>query len=297
MLSIKDLNFTYSGAKQPSLRQLSLQIETGALFGLLGPNGAGKTTLLSIIAGLIQANSGTINFEKNVSQKDIALVPQDFAFYQRLTIRENLHFFSGLLNRDKPCARQSIDNAIQICQLEKHLTKTPLQLSGGLKRRLNLAIGLLASPKILLLDEPTVGIDPQSRRFILDSVADINAQGTTVIYTSHYMEEVERICDSVAIVDHGQVQTVAKIHELCKPVLAVCLSRQLKRAELEQLGLDFTVDKNNSHRYTQTCEDYHQGINTLAQLKKLELNIKEISYGQGQLEELFMQLTSTELRD
>jgi ABC-2 type transport system ATP-binding protein len=197
-LEIQGVSFRYPGAAEPVLRDVTLDIPAGGVFGLLGPNGAGKTTLLSLIAGQRRGATGRLLVDGS-----LGLVPQECAFYPMLSCRENLRFFGavqGIRRLD-----QRIAAVADLARIEGVLGRQAGELSGGLKRRLNLAIGLLTEPSILLLDEPTVGVDPQSRAFLLDTVRSLASRERIVIYTSHYMEEVQAVCDRVAIMDHGRV--------------------------------------------------------------------------------------------
>ncbi|MFV0277146.1 MAG: ABC transporter ATP-binding protein [Parahaliea sp.] len=238
MITVKQLSHRYADSASPSLRDITLAIPGGQLFGLLGPNGAGKTTLLSIVAGLLPCPPGTVSIDgqdltsaTRSQRARLSLVPQEYAFYEALSVAENLAFFAAVQGVAAGDVAGRMDEAIGVCGLQEQREKRAGKLSGGLKRRLNLAIGLLNQPDLLLLDEPTVGIDPHSRHFILQTVKQLNSRGATVVYTSHYMEEVEQICQSVAIIDHGQV------------LLAGDLERLLREAGgrgLESLFLDIT---------------------------------------------------------
>ena len=176
-LKIERLSFRYPGATEDALREVTLEIPAGGVFGLLGPNGAGKTTLLSLLSRRANGDS-------------LALVPQEYAFYPMLTARENLRFFGGVQGLHGARLAQRVAAVAQLARIDAVLGRRAGELSGGLKRRLNLAIGLLTEPEILLLDEPTVGVDPQSRAFLLDTVRSLAGPGRIVVYTSHYMEEV-----------------------------------------------------------------------------------------------------------
>lgn len=208
---IKDLNKSYN--HQTILENLSLQINTGSVFGLLGPNGAGKTTLVSILNQLVKKDSGSIeiyglNLEKNSNEikKISSYIPQTYAFYPNLTAYENLEFFGALYGLSGEKLKQQIQYCVEVTSLEKFLHKKAFTYSGGVKRRLNIAIGLMNSPKIIYFDEPTVGIDPQSRKYILDVIKNLNkTQDTTIVYTSHYMEEIEFLCDEIAILDKKKI--------------------------------------------------------------------------------------------
>ncbi|MGH8461359.1 MAG: ABC transporter ATP-binding protein [Stenotrophobium sp.] len=208
MIDISRLNKRYANAAQPALDNVSLHVAAGEIFGLLGPNGAGKTTLISILTGMLSKDGGKlviggINLDDDIAaiRRLIGYVPQDLAFYPGLTVRENLRLFSAL----SFAPLQQLDFSIEIADLAKHLGKLAHTLSGGLQRRLNLAIGLLGQPKLLCLDEPTAGVDPQSRHFLIETVKTLGRQGMTVLYTTHYLEEIERACTRIAILDQGRI--------------------------------------------------------------------------------------------
>lgn len=221
MIEIQDLRFRYPGAEREALAGLTLAVRPASLFGLLGPNGSGKTTLISILTGLLDASSGQARIEgKTLPDGSVhgfsALVPQDYAFYPRLTVRENLRCFGGVLRLQGPELAARMAEVMEVAGLKEHVAKRAEHLSGGLKRRLNLAIGLLNRPRLLFLDEPTVGIDPQSRQFILSAIKRLNAAGTTVVYTSHYMDEVQQLCDSIGVLDEGRLLAQGSLEELLR---------------------------------------------------------------------------------
>jgi ABC-2 type transport system ATP-binding protein len=210
MLSLRSVSFSYGGARV--LDDVTLEIPGGSVFGLLGPNGAGKTTLISILAGLRRAEGGTIVADGEPLEALrrrrtglLGLVPQELSFYPMLTVGENLRFFGRVQDVGGPRLIERLDAVARFARLETLLDRRAGELSGGLKRRLNLAIGLLTEPELVLLDEPTVGVDPQSRSFLLESIAGLRAPARHIVYTSHYMEEVQAICDHVAIIDAGRV--------------------------------------------------------------------------------------------
>ena len=211
MLAIDGVSYRYREAGPAALDAVSLDIPAGGVYGLLGPNGAGKTTLISLLAGLLAPNGGTITLDgrplaeaRAADRRAIALVPQDYAFYPMLTAGENLRFFAGVLGLQGGEARRQVDAAIAFARLEQVVGQRAEQLSGGLRRRLNLAIGLLGRPQLLLLDEPTVGVDPQSRSALFDVVETLRADGRGVLYTTHYMEEAE-YCDRLVIMAAGRI--------------------------------------------------------------------------------------------
>jgi ABC-2 type transport system ATP-binding protein len=212
LIQIQHLYHRYPKANEPALDDVSFSIPRGCSFGLLGPNGAGKTTLLSLLTGLQSPQSGAIhiagqdiNHSADLIKAISAYVPQEHAFYLALTGRENLRFFADIYGLSRQQWRDRLDYVVSVCSLQELLDKRTERYSGGMKRRLNLAIGLLNTPQILYLDEPTVGVDAVSRQLIVESIQQLRAQGTTVIYTSHYMEEVEALCDELAIINHGRL--------------------------------------------------------------------------------------------
>jgi ABC-2 type transport system ATP-binding protein len=224
LIQIEDLSYRYEGSPQAALKGLSLNVDEGSLFGLLGPNGSGKTTLISILSGVLSASGSVVridghdlNADLDSIQRFISLVPQDYAFYPRLTIDENLSFFANVQGISATDCRQRKAEALRVTGLEGNRYQRAERCSGGMKRRLNIAIGLLNRPRLLFLDEPTVGIDPQSRHFILEAVRSINKKGTTVIYTSHYMEEVEALCDEIGILDQGRLLVQGSLKTLLAP--------------------------------------------------------------------------------
>jgi len=191
---------------------ISLQIKEGEIFGFLGANGAGKSTTINMIAGLLRSNDGTIeilgkNIMKNrrFTKMNLGIVPQDIAIYEDLTAFENVKFFAGLYGLRGNELNAKTEEALAFVGLQDHHKNYPKNFSGGMKRRLNIACAIAHQPKLIIMDEPTVGIDPQSRNYILDSVRKLNEMGCTIIYTSHYMEEVEEVCTRIAIIDHGKI--------------------------------------------------------------------------------------------
>ena len=200
-----------------ALDGLSLEIEKGRIFGLLGVNGAGKSTLLSVLNGLTQIDEGEVEIFGLDLKKEIrkiksisSIVPQNLAFYEKLTVKENLEFFSNI----QQASKKNFDKAVEINDLEALLDREASTLSGGQKRRLNMAIGLLNDPQIIYFDEPTVGIDPKSRNDILDSIRSYKELGITVVYTSHYMNEIEKICDDVAVIAKGKLVEQGTLKEI-----------------------------------------------------------------------------------
>jgi ABC-2 type transport system ATP-binding protein len=212
VVSIKNLVKKYKNAETIAVDNINLSINKGEIYGLLGPNGAGKTTTLSILCGLVNATSGEVNLmDLNVStklneiKKSIGVVPQDIALYPALTARENLEYFGALYGIEKKELTKRINTWLENFSLTAKADKKIETYSGGMKRRANLIAGILHQPDILILDEPTVGIDVHSRNVILDHLKELNNNGTTIIYTSHHLEEAQHLCNRIAIIDCGKI--------------------------------------------------------------------------------------------
>jgi ABC-2 type transport system ATP-binding protein len=210
VLEIK--NLTKKFADFIAVDNISLSITEGEIFGFLGPNGAGKSTTINIVAGLLRSNEGEISILGKDTKKfsrfakmNLGVVPQDLAIYEDLTAYENVKFFAGLYGLRGKKLHDRVEEALEFVGLSDKSKSYPKNFSGGMKRRLNIACAIAHRPKLIIMDEPTVGIDPQSRNYILTSVQKLNEMGCTIIYTSHYMEEVEEICTKIAIIDHGKV--------------------------------------------------------------------------------------------
>lgn len=203
MLELRDLSFHYPGAMHSALQGINLQLQAGECLGLLGSNGAGKTTLLSLLSGVLAVQQGEIRWQ---GPRSIGLVPQQLAFYGALKVRENLELFADLYRLRGPERRQRLDHCIACTDLTDKLSRRAESLSGGEQRRLNFAIGLLQPAQLYLFDEATVGVDAQSRQLLLDAVEQLTADGKAVIYTSHYLEEVERVAQRILLLHEGQVR-------------------------------------------------------------------------------------------
>ena len=200
---------------------VSFSIEQGEIFGLLGPNGAGKTTTISMLSCLLQPTAGEalldghpVTSEPTAVKSTLGVVPQEVALYPTLSAGENLAFWGRMYGLSGSALSSAVDEALDLAGLAERSKERVEKYSGGMKRRINIAAGILHKPKVLLMDEPTVGIDPQSRNHILETVKDLNAAGMTVLYTSHYMEEVEYLCDRIAIMDHGRIIAMGTLNEL-----------------------------------------------------------------------------------
>ena len=208
-----------------ALNHLNLDIHEGEIFGLLGPNGSGKTTAINCLLSLLKYDKGTIEVfgqpmtpESYQVKQQIGIVLQNVAVFDELTVYENIDYFCGLYVSDKKRRKELVNEAIQFVGLEDYCKTRPRKLSGGLLRRLNIACGIAHKPRLIIMDEPTVAVDPQSRNKILEGIQKLNEQGSTIIYTSHYMEEVEQICTRIAIMDHGRVIASGTTEELKKMI-------------------------------------------------------------------------------
>ncbi len=219
IIEVENLVKKYSG--KIAVDHLNLQVEEGIIYGLLGPNGAGKSTTINCLLGLLKSDEGTIKIlgeemnSNNLKLKaNIGVIPQNVAVFEELNVYENIDFFCGLYIKDKEQRKELVNEAIDFVGLTEYKKYVPKKLSGGLLRRLNIACGIAHKPKIVFMDEPTVAVDPQSRNNILEGVLKLKEQGSTIIYTSHYMEEIEQICDKIAIMDSGKIIAEGTTEEL-----------------------------------------------------------------------------------
>lgn len=286
-------------------------MEKGEAYGLLGPNGAGKSTTISMLFGLLKPDSGDVlvgNFSlkqtARAAKRLLGFVPQEIALYAELSAKENLAYWGRLYGLGGKALQQRIDEVLQIVDLKSNAKDRISTFSGGMKRRINIAAALMHEPQILIMDEPTVGIDPQSRNHILSTVKNLNEAGTTIIYTSHYMDEVEFLCSRIGIIDHGQIIAEGTVPELRKIIgeqseLEIVLSKQADgiAGKLKQIPLISQVKaEDNLVRLitSQPAEALAQAAQVVAQYKLslLSINIKEPN-----LEAVFLHLTGRALRD
>jgi len=292
-----------------ALDYLSLDAEEGEVIGLLGPNGAGKTTCIKSIVGLLPVDEGEITVfgmkqdGKNKSiRRQIGFVTQDITIYENMTARENLAFFGSLYGLEKQVLKDRIEEVARIIGLEGRLDERPKYFSGGMKRRLNIGCSILHHPRLLIMDEPTVGIDPQSRNYILDFVEKVSAAGTTVIYTSHYIEEVEAIADRIFIMDQGHVIASGTLQELIARIkgdshilVDIRLVSEEKKAELLTIAdiKDVFIKDNQYHIIVPG------GISIIDKIVAVltPLGIVNVNSRQPNLEDVFLTLTGKQLRD
>ena len=290
---------------------VSFHIAAGETYGLLGPNGAGKTTTISMVAGLLRADAGTVLVagepmgpREVAPKKRLGLVPQDLAIYPELTARENLQFFGrlhGMGGAELKARTAEVLDLIGLSDRAKDQTKT---FSGGMKRRLNIGIGLLHQPELLILDEPTVGVDPQSRNAILESVEALSTEGMAVLYTTHYMEEAERLCDRIGIIDAGTIQAEGTRAELIRIIGELDEIRLVGTGDLEAAAAALrelaavervAVDGRDLLLHLREAPTAVAGVVTTAGRAGMELSDVEIT--RPDLESVFLHLTGKALRD
>lgn len=307
ILQIENLHKRYD--KFEAVKGVNLKIERGEIYGLLGPNGAGKSTLIKTITGLEKITSGKIIFEENENninkyKKNIGLLPQDIALYLDFTARENISFFCSLYGYKGKELKKKVDKALEFVGLIDVQNKKAKEFSGGMKRRLNMGCAIAHSPKLIIMDEPTVGIDPQSRNHILESVKKLNKEGSTIIYTSHYMEEVEELCNNISIMDNGKIiasgsKDYLKASLVNYNVYNISLKKELYNIEnyINKIpGVQKVIIENKEIK----CY-YSKEINILQSLINIISNhsgvIENIKNEVPTLESVFLTLTGKKLRD
>ncbi len=290
---------------------MSLTIKEGEIFGFLGSNGAGKSTTINMIAGLLRSNEGEIKIlGKNIANNskfakmNIGIVPQDLAIYEDMTANENIRFFAGLYGLRGAELKDRVEEALEFVGLLDKQKNFPKNFSGGMKRRLNIACAIAHRPKLIIMDEPTVGIDPQSRNYILNSVRKLNEMGCTVIYTSHYMEEVEEICSRIAIVDHGKVIAEGTKEQL-KAIITDTKDIWVDVKSNDNIEENILKDINGVN--TVQVEENIVKINSQAEVSNLnkiiqyfinrEIEIRSLQEQAPNLETVFLTLTGRNLRD
>jgi ABC-2 type transport system ATP-binding protein len=307
MLEVVGLHKRYDSSV--ALGEVSFTVEEGELFGLLGPNGAGKTTLLSIVSGLVPPTAGEVRvLGRRLQRSDrevrrlIGIVPQELAVYGELSARENLRFFGELYGVRGPELRRRVDEVLAAVGLEDRGDRRVDTFSGGMKRRLNLGAALVHHPPLLLLDEPTVGVDPQSRNHIFEGVRRLNAGGVTVLYTSHYMEEVQALCRRVGIMDHGRLVACDSLPGLLRRVRGAIRFRAepvtpALRARLAGLP-DTRLAERNGAGLELECGDVKAALAQLmAVLNEFQAELHSLETEEPNLERVFFDLTQKALRD
>jgi ABC-2 type transport system ATP-binding protein len=308
MICVENLVKRYGD--QTAVAGISFEVASGEVYGLLGPNGAGKTTTLSMLSGLLAPDEGRIRFDDvDLAERpqevkaQLGVVPQENALYDDLSAREHLRFWAGLYGLSGRQVTEAVSRVLDWVGLESHASKPVKHYSGGMKRRLNLALGLVHSPRAVLLDEPTVGIDPQARVNILEVVRQVAASGTTVIYTTHYLEEAEDLCDRIAIVDHGKLLAEGTLDELQEMVggeEVVTLKGTIEEGLRERLkAASGRVLADEEQRLVLAVGDAggHGSVELLKTVFAEGATMDGISIEPPSLNGLFLKLTGRELRD
>ena len=294
-----------------ALDHFHIEIKEGEIFGLLGPNGSGKTTAINCILSLLSFDKGTIEVFGQTMRPDsydikrqIGIVMQNVAVFDSLTVYENIDYFCGLYIRDKKLRRQYVEEAINFVELNEFRKFYPKKLSGGLLRRLNIACGIAHKPKLIILDEPTVAVDPQSRNKILEGIVTLNRQGATIIYTSHYMEEVEQICTRIAIIDNGKniaLGTADELKQMIKKSEKISIETPDISVEdienIKKLNHVYSVDYTNGQLNIQCSGGRHNLVHILEYLKQHALSFDRVYSELPTLNDVFLEMTGKELRD
>lgn len=309
VIEVKDLTKSYKNLV--AVDNLSFEVKEGEILGLLGPNGSGKSTTINAILSLIKCDKGIVKiFGKKMTpdaydiKSKIGVIFQEVAVFEELTVYENLDYFCGLYIKDKTIREKYIEDAIKLVSLENYKKFYPKQLSGGLKRRLNIACGIVHKPKLIILDEPTVAVDPQSRNSILNGIEKLREEGASILYTTHYMEEVEILCDRIIILDKGKIIAEGTSDELKKMAnIEEKITVEINNLDskiLEDIEKFKTVDEVN---YTNNILliKYKKGKNNLGDLidylKDNKVKYNKIFSERPTLNDVFLELTGKELRD
>ena len=310
MIEIKDVTKSYG--RQKVLQNVSFEIMEGELFGLLGPNGAGKSTLIDILTGIQSMDSGeifingkSIKTDKVEIRKHLGLVPQDIALLEELNAVDNLEYFGGLYGLAGQELKSQIEKLLEVAGLTDKKKEKVKNYSGGMKRRLNIAVAMLHNPSILILDEPTVGVDAQSRQHIFDYIQSLAEQGTTILYTSHYMEEIEALCKRVFILDLGEevaYGTKEEVKKLVGHTQTVSLTLDRVPAGFDEVlknsenGIQFVTVDGQDMELT-IDQTIFSMMKLIEQVEQAQLVIKSVNVKETTLEEAFLQLTGKTLRD
>lgn len=292
-----------------AVNNVSLKINEGEIYGLLGPNGAGKSTLIGMICGLVKITSGEIIYDEKINnirkwKENIGIVPQDFALYWDLTAEENIKYFCSLYGFKGKELKERTKRTLEFVSLTDVRNKKASEFSGGMKRRLNIGCAIAHSPRLIIMDEPTVGIDPQSRNHILESVLKLRDEGATIIYTSHYMQEVDDICDRISIVDKGHIIAEGTSEELknlvsSKSIYDLKLNKKIEGLEdcfKEIAGIEKVSNNNEEYKISSL-----KSKNVLTEIVETVIKnggeIRSISDNEPSLEAVFLALTGKNLRD
>jgi ABC-2 type transport system ATP-binding protein len=309
MIDVSELIKDYGDTR--AVAGVSFKAQAGEIFGLLGPNGAGKTTTLGCMSGLLKPTSGRVSIqghdvvtEGRAAKRALGVVPQEIALYEEISVRENLVYWGGAFGLRGPDLKQRIDGVLDLIQLTDRAKDAVKKLSGGMKRRLNFACGIVHSPQVLLLDEPTVGVDPQSRVKLLDLVRHQAQEGRCVVYTTHYMEEAEHLCDRLGIIDHGQLiaqGTLTELRAMSGEQDLIRLTGKFPEINLPEalssLGPVVVHDQSEEQLLFSVRGAAQHLPAVLGVVSSAGAEIRETTVTQPSLENLFIKLTGRELRE
>ncbi|MBC8525677.1 MAG: ABC transporter ATP-binding protein [Candidatus Cloacimonetes bacterium] len=308
MIEIKNLFKNYGNIQ--ALRDVSLKIEDGELFGLLGPNGAGKTTMINILntylsfeKGDVLINNFNVQDDDSKIKKIVGVIPQEISLYDELTAMENLNFWGEIYGLSGKNLKQKCGDALMLVGLFDRRNDTLKKYSGGMKRRINIAASLLHNPQIILMDEPTIGVDPQSRNFIFEMIKKLHQQGKTIIYTTHYMEEAEKLCTKIAIIDHGKIIALGTKQELYKllgeeNIIQFKFKEKINFQDYQSKLSKYSIEKSTDTTFQLTGKDLiKQLANIIKVIEELPDETEEIDIIQPNLESVFLKLTGRELRE
>ena len=309
MIKIENLVKRYGNAL--ALDHFNLDVKEGEIFGLLGPNGSGKSTAINCMLALLKYDRGSIRIMGEEMSPDnyrvksqIGIVMQDVAVFEELNVYDNIDCFCSLYVRDRKKRRELVEDAIRFAGLEEYRKSYPKKLSGGLLRRLNIACGIAHRPKLIILDEPTVAVDPQSRNRILEGICELNRQGSTIVYTSHYMEEVEQICTRIAIMDHGRsiaVGTKEELKSMIKTGETVTIEAVIlgadDLAEIRELPHVFDVRYEDQKLVAKCTGAKHNLIRILSYLQEKDIPFGRVFSELPTLNDVFLEITGKQLRD
>ena len=309
MIKIENLVKRYGATV--ALDHFNLEVNEGEIYGLLGPNGSGKTTAINCMLALLKFDRGSIKIMGEEMAPDnykiksrIGVVMQDVAVFEELNVWDNIDYFCSLYVKDRKIRKKLVEDAIQFVGLEEYRKAYPKKLSGGLLRRLNIACGIAHRPKLIILDEPTVAVDPQSRNKILEGICELNRQGSTIVYTSHYMEEVEQICTRIAIMDHGrsiaegtkeELKSMIKTGETVTIEAVILGGNDL--AELKELPHVFDIQYEDQKLVVRCTKARHNLIRILKFLQDREIPFGRVFSELPTLNDVFLEITGKQLRD
>ncbi len=306
MLQVRDLRKRFGEVE--AVKGVSFEVAKGICYGLLGPNGAGKTTTISVIVGTLEPDGGRVTvlgnevgLDKYEAKRHVGYVPQELAVYDELSATDNLRFFGSLYGLSGSGMDASVDRALAVTSLKDRANEPVKNFSGGMKRRLNIGLALLHKPDLLVLDEPTVGVDPQSRNAIFDTLRALQSDGMTLLYTTHYMEEVEKMCQRVAVMDHGEIvaeDTLAGLQKIVPASNRVTITLDSPLEGSLAFPAAVRSQRGEGASLTLEIEDLSSGLSAaLATLHSSGAQVISVQSEETSLEEVFLHLTGTRLRD